>query len=81
MELEVGEKEVVGQQQQPQENQIRLTEVVITNENVALNLMVAFLNLAQSRGAFRFDEAAKILECISTFSTFEKSRVKKASDP
>jgi hypothetical protein len=70
MDIEVAEKEVVEQQQQKQqqqENQIRLTEVVITNENVALNLMVAFLNLAQSRGAFRFDEAAKILECISTF--------------
>ena len=73
MELQVEEKvQAPGEQTQDTQQQIRLTEVVVANENVALNLMVAFLNLAQSRGAFRFDESAKILECISTFkkSTF-----------
>ena len=39
----------------------------ITDENVALNVMVMFLNLAQNRGAFRIDESAKIYECIKTF--------------
>ena len=71
--MSVEEKEQVSQETPTQEQQqIRLTEVPVTNENVALNLMVAFLNLAQSRGAFRFDESAKILECLSTFrkSTF-----------
>jgi hypothetical protein len=65
--MSVEEKEQVSQETPAQEQQIRLTEVPVTNENVALNLMVAFLNLAQSRGAFRFDESAKILECLSTF--------------
>ena len=44
-----------------------LTSVVITDENVALNVMVSFLNLAQKRGAFGLDESAKIWECIQKF--------------
>jgi hypothetical protein len=47
--------------------QIGLTEVPITSENVALNVMVSFLNTAQRRGAFSFDESAKIWECIKIF--------------
>ena len=49
------------------ENQTKLTEVDISNENVALNVMVGFLNLAQRRGAFSLDESAKIWECICQF--------------
>jgi len=44
-----------------------LTSVVITDENIALNVMVSFLNLAQKRGAFGLDESAKIWECIQKF--------------
>lgn len=47
--------------------QIALTEVPITSENVALNVMVSFLNTAQRRGAFSFDESAKIWDCIKIF--------------
>jgi hypothetical protein len=46
----------------------KLVNVEITNENVALNVMVSFLSLAQKRGAFSIDEAAKIWECISKFN-------------
>ena len=46
----------------------KLVNVKITNENVALNVMVSFLSLAQKRGAFSIDEAAKIWECISKFN-------------
>ena len=53
-------------QQQPQ--QPNLTEIPITSENSALNVMVMFLNLAQNRGCFRIDESAKIYECIQMFS-------------
>ena len=49
------------------ENQTKLTEVDISNENVALNVMVGFLNLAQRRGAFSLDESSKIWECICQF--------------
>jgi hypothetical protein len=39
----------------------------ITNENVALNIIVSFLNIAQRRGSFSLDESAKIWECITVF--------------
>jgi len=45
----------------------RLSEVVIDNEITALNMMVQFLGLAQKRGAFTIDEAAKIWECVKKF--------------
>jgi hypothetical protein len=42
-------------------------DVEVTDENIALNLMVSFLNMAQKRGAFSIDEAAKIWECVQKF--------------
>ena len=45
----------------------KLTQVSVDNQNVALNLLVSFVNLAQRRGAFSLDEAAKIWECIQKF--------------
>ena len=45
----------------------KLTDIEVTNENIALNIMVSFLNAAQRRGAFSIDEAAKIWECIQMF--------------
>jgi hypothetical protein len=49
----------------PQE--IKLVDVKVTNENIALNLMVSFLSVAQKRGVFSLDESAKIWECIQKF--------------
>jgi hypothetical protein len=45
----------------------QLSSVEITDENIALNVLVSFLNLAQKRGAFALDESAKIWECIQKF--------------
>jgi hypothetical protein len=45
----------------------KLLSAQITDENVALNVMVSFLNLAQRRGIFSIDESAKIWECIAKF--------------
>jgi len=45
----------------------RLTSLEIDNEITALNVMVQFLGLAQKRGAFTIDEAAKIWECVKKF--------------
>ena len=47
--------------------QEKLVDVQITDENVALNVIISFLSLAQKRGAFSFDESAKIWECIQQF--------------
>jgi len=44
-----------------------LLNTPITNENIALNVMVSFLNLAQRRGVYSIDESAKIWECITIF--------------
>jgi hypothetical protein len=52
---------------QTQQNEIKLTEVPINDENAALNVMVSFLALAQKRGIYTFDESAKIWECIKKF--------------
>ena len=47
--------------------QVRLVDVQVTSQDVALNLMVSFLNTAQSRGVFNLEESAKIWECVSKF--------------
>ena len=52
---------------QPAAQETRLVDVEVTNENVALNIMVSFLSLAHKRGAFQLDEAAKIWECVNSF--------------
>ena len=55
----------------PQSNgekkQTRLVDVQVTNQNEALQLLVTFLNLAQKRGAFTLDEAAKLWDCVKYF--------------
>jgi hypothetical protein len=48
-------------------NDVKLVDVPITDENVALNVMVSFLNLAHRRGVFAMDESAKIFECVKRF--------------
>ena len=51
----------------PPQTEIRLADVVIADENTALNVMVSFLSTANKRGAFTLDESAKIWECIKMF--------------
>ena len=46
---------------------LKLVDVEITDETVALNVIVSFLHLAQKKGAFSFEESAKIWECIKQF--------------
>ena len=55
-------------QEQPQQQHVKLVDVPVNNENTALNVMVQFLNLAQRRGAYSIDEAAKIYECFKVFT-------------
>jgi len=47
--------------------EVKLVDVEVTNENIALNLLVSFLGLAQKRGCFTLDESAKIWQCIKAF--------------
>lgn len=55
------------QENVPEKKEIKLTDIQITDENVALNVIVSFLNLAQRRGVFSIDESAKIWECVKKF--------------
>ena len=69
MEMTVEEQTQPETQSQTPEvkKEVKLIDVEIVNENVALNVMVSFLNLAQRRGVFSIDEAAKIWECVKKF--------------
>lgn len=51
----------------PNPAKVLLTSIEVTDEVVALNLLVSFINLAQKRGAFTIDESAKIWECVKKF--------------
>ena len=52
----------------PLSNQyIDLESVPITDENVALNVLIAYLNNANKAGVFSFSQSAKIWECIKMF--------------
>lgn len=53
--------------EEPQEKTVDIMDMEITSENVALNVLVTFVNLAQKRGAFNINESAKIWECIQKF--------------
>jgi hypothetical protein len=53
--------------QGPHVQEVKLVDVVISDENVALNVIVSFLSLANKRGAFGIDESAKIWECVKMF--------------
>jgi len=53
--------------QQGQGQEVKLVDVVISDENIALNVLVSFVSLANKRGAFGLDESAKIWECIQMF--------------
>ena len=48
--------------------EIQLVNTPVTDENVALNILVAYCGLANKRGAFNIQESAKIWESIQKFS-------------
>ena len=60
-------------QKQPEQPQTKLVDVPITNENMALNVIISFVSLAQKRGAFSIEESAKIWECVKKFQKPEKT--------
>tara|TARA_Y100000992_G_C21159573_1_gene440350 strand:+ start:487 stop:720 length:234 start_codon:yes stop_codon:yes gene_type:complete len=58
---------VFQKKEEAKQDQINVLDVEVTNENVALNILITFVNLAQKRGAFNLNESAKIWECIKQF--------------
>ena len=55
------------EQQAPAQRQVSLTQIPVNTENDALNMLVAFLQVAQKRGAFSLEEAGKIMESVNKF--------------
>ena len=51
---------------------IVLTDVEVTNSNIAFNVIVSFLTVAQKRGTFSINESAKIWECLKFFLTADQ---------
>ena len=52
---------------QKENNKIDLLQVDITNENIALNVLIGFIGIAQSRGCYAINESSKIYEAIKFF--------------
>ena len=53
--------------------QTQLDNLVISNQNEALNVIAQFLHLAQRRGAFSLPESSKIYECLKFFQVQSKT--------
>tara|TARA_B110000967_G_scaffold184697_1_gene204351 strand:- start:11228 stop:11458 length:231 start_codon:yes stop_codon:yes gene_type:complete len=61
--------ETTNSQSKPNETpQVKISDIKVDNEQIALNLMIAFLNAAQSRGIYSLEESAKLWECVKFFS-------------
>ena len=58
---------MVKSEENSSQKEVKLVDIDITSENIALNVIVSFLNLAQKRGSFTIDESSKIWECIKMF--------------
>ena len=75
--MEASQQEpTVKQQPSSEESEQKTVDIMdmeITSENVALNVLVTFINLAQKRGAFNINESAKIWECIQAFQKQKSS--------
>ena len=56
-------------------SQTKLVDIPITNENMALNVIISFVSLAQKRGAFSIEESSKIWECIRKFQKPNESSI------
>jgi len=64
---EVVEKDTQTEQSQQTQQQTAIKDISIDNENIALNVLVGMVNIAQKRGAFNLEESAKAWECVQMF--------------
>lgn len=63
-----------------QNNGVPLSEIKITDQNVALNVMIALLNQAQRRGVFTMEESSKAWESIKMFKPPEPEKAEVSED-
>lgn len=64
----MSDTEPVKDVEEPKPQKVDLLKIEITDENTALNVLVGFLGLAQSRGVFAINESAKIFDAIKMFN-------------
>lgn len=69
--MNISEEKTVTQENSTNETketqEVPLTSIEVNDANMALNVLVSFINLANKRGAFNVQESAKIWECIQQF--------------
>ena len=46
---------------------VQLMKMPVNNQNDALNCLIGFVGIAQRRGVFALDEAAKAFQCVQMF--------------
>ena len=51
---------------------VYLTDIEVNTSDMAFNIIVSFLSVAQKRGTFSINESAKIWECLKFFLTPEQ---------
>ena len=51
----------------PKDQPKKVSDIVVSDQSSALNVLVGFVSLAQQRGVFSIEESAKIWECIAFF--------------
>ena len=61
------QQEDTQQVQQKEQQTQTLKDINIDNENIALNVLVGMVNIAQKRGAYNLEESAKAWECVQMF--------------
>ena len=55
-----------------EEKTVVLTDINVIDQNVAFNILISFITVAQKRGTFSINESAKIWECLKYFLTPEQ---------
>tara|TARA_B110000285_G_scaffold123533_1_gene139592 strand:+ start:611 stop:868 length:258 start_codon:yes stop_codon:yes gene_type:complete len=65
--METVDTQTPPQTSEPTQKEISILNVPVSDQNIALNVMVFFLNSAQRRGAFSIDESAKLWEAVKMF--------------
>ena len=66
-EQQTGQQQAEEQQKSSTDAHRALMMMPIDNQNAALNGLIGFVGIAQRRGCFALDEAAKAFECIKMF--------------
>ena len=60
-------QESANVQEAPKPQEVPINKIQVTDQNIALQLLIAFVQLGHRRGAYNIEETAKVHECIEIF--------------